>query len=97
MSDDYHSPENEKLTSDLLADLDGKVLALQSNALIGGSMLGEGALKMARMVMLTALRAPGTEVVVAGFAARVRDGKLSFWMQGEPVSRDLTEPLTEIL
>lgn len=36
MSDDYHSTENVKLTDDLLADLDGELLALKANTLTGG-------------------------------------------------------------
>lgn len=97
MSDDYHSPENVKLADDLLADLDGELLALKANTLTGGCMRGEDALKVARMVVLAALHKPGTEVIVAGFAARVTGLQLDVYLHSELASRDLPEPVTEIL
>ena len=45
--DDYHQPQHVKLVEEMLAELDGKELAAKSNALTGGSMRGEDALKVA--------------------------------------------------
>ena len=89
MGDDYHKPEHRKLADDLLADLDGEHLASKANALTGGSMRGEDALRVLRMVILAALHAPGTEVIVAGFAAAVVDGTLNVYLHGVLASRDL--------
>lgn len=97
MSDDYHSTENVKLTDDLLADLDGELLALKANTLTGGCMRGEDALKVARMVVLAALHAPGTEVIVAGFAACVTGNQLNVYLHGEVASRDIPQSGKETL
>lgn len=91
MSDEYHSPKNLKLADDLLADLDGEGLAVKANALTGGCMRGEDALKVGRMVILAALHAPGTEIIVAGFAACVNGTQLDFYMHGEVASRDIPQ------
>jgi hypothetical protein len=91
MSEDYHHPAHVKLAEDLLADLDGEGLAMKANALTGGCMRGEDALKVGRMVILAALHAPGTEILVAGFAACVNGPQLDFYMHGEVASRDIPQ------
>lgn len=97
MSEPYHQPEHISFVETMLADLSGEDLAAKGNALTGGCMRGEDALKVAKMVALAAMHAPGTEVIVAGFAACVSGDQLNLYLHGELASREIPKVETEEL
>jgi hypothetical protein len=70
---DFDKPEDLATTEALLATLDGSKMAKNCNAITGGCLRAEDALKVAKMVCLAALRRPGQMVQVAGLCALADD------------------------
>lgn len=62
--------------------VDAEDLAEKSNAITGGCLRGEDAVKVAGMVCEAAMRQPGRAVHVAGLLATFAEGRLTLSVSG---------------
>lgn len=76
MSDTLENPEHAAAVDAALARLNSADMAAKSNALTGGCLRPMDALKLARMVAFSALRAPHKIITVAGIQGRFAGARL---------------------
>ena len=80
---DLDKPENVATVRALLADVDAAELAAKANAITGGSQTADGAMKVAEMTVMAALRNSGSRIFVAGFCAYAAEGKVTLYFAEE--------------
>lgn len=76
MSEAIDNPLHQPAVDSALARMDIEGMAAKSNALTGGCLRGQDALKVARMVCFAALRSPHKIITVAGIQGRYAGDRL---------------------
>lgn len=82
-------PEDIATARTLLADVDAADLAAKANTITGGSQTPDGALKVAEMTVMAALRSPGSRIFVAGIHAFAHEGVVTLYFAEEISSAEI--------
>ncbi|MEO5914859.1 MAG: hypothetical protein ABIS50_11540 [Luteolibacter sp.] len=86
---DLDKPEDVATVRALLAEVDAVELAAKANAISGGSQTPDGAVKVAEMTVMAALRSPGSRILVAGFCAFANGGKVTLYFAEEIAAQEI--------
>ena len=94
---DFYKPEHAAAVKALVETLDPAELARKSNALTDSSLRPEDAVTLLTQVALTAMRSPGTEVIVAGLGASFSGTVLKVWYGHEIATREIQAKETNLI